>query len=648
MSQSATAVNEPTYWKKIFIALSALILIMMPLLSSDYGQTGDEWIQIEYGKHIYDYFFNGDKQALDYSNKSFQMSHQEYYGGLYDFPMHMIHRWIPSVDILTLRHFFNALFGALLMLFTGLLARRLSGKWMVGVLALLFMLFSPRIFGEGMNNPKDIPYATGFIIGIYFMVAYLQDLPKKAWRNVIGMIIGWGIAFGVRAAGGILLFGYFVIFMSAYYFLNSSFKEMLMQDKQKQLKRTALQMLVVFIGGYLIGLAFWPWGQQSPIGNPMESLSGMTNREVSIAVLFEGSYVKSVEMPWYYELKWIFISNPIIILLGTVAFIPLIMKAKGKYGLWAVALILFGALFPILYMIYKNSTVYDTWRHVFFVYPFWVIASTLAFDTITDLIKSEKMKLLPYGIAVLGLLPAIIWTVKEHPNQYVYFNELVGGIEGANGVYETEYYQNSGKQAAEWIVENAKPKPNGEETLVRSSLSDFGRYYRDGKDSTWIAGDYGKYDDRHRLNWDYYVTYPRFKSAYKLENGLWPPKNAAYVVEAGGVPLCAVLKRESNASVEAFNAFQAKDYERAAKLYDEYIKVDPEDENVYRFSAVSLVSIGRVDEAIARAEKATQLDPSRPDFFEILYHLYKAKGDAAKAQQAYNKMNAAILAQNGG
>src|SRR6185503_12420988 len=106
--------------------------------------------------------FHGDKQALDYTNRQLQYSHQEYYGGLYDYPLTILHHWFPSINILTLRHFFNALYGAVMMIFTGLLARKISNKWSVGLLALLFMIFSPRMFGESMNNPKDIPYAAGF------------------------------------------------------------------------------------------------------------------------------------------------------------------------------------------------------------------------------------------------------------------------------------------------------------------------------------------------------------------------------------------------------------------------------------------------------------------------------------------------------
>lgn len=641
--QSSVGVNntELKYWKNIFWITSLFVLIIMLFLSKDYGQTGDEWLQIEYGKDIYNYFFHGDQQALDYANKSFQYEKQNLYGGFYDYLMELMHRMFPSTPILRLRHFFNALTGVLLMVFTGLIARRLTGKWMIAVLALLFMFFSPRIFGESMNNPKDIPFAAGYTIGLYSLIAFLQDAPKRLWVNAIGICLGWAIAFGVRSAGGLLLVANYVFFIALYFFFNKDLYKSYVANGAKVLKHMALVFFVALIVGYIIALFTWPWGLQSPLSSPIASLQEMTNRDVVLSVLFEGKYQANNAMPWYYEFKWIMMSNPVIIIVGFLGFFLLSPKAIKKYGPFAVVFLVFCALFPILYMIYKHSSVHDTWRHLFFVYPYWVIMAAVSFALIADLL-SGAMKYIPYSVAVLGLMPAIIWIVKEHPNQYVYFNEFVGGIEGANGYYETEYYQNAGKQAADWIRHNAQ-KVDGRQVLVMSSMSDYGRYYRDGKDSTWIGGSYVRYSERHHTDWDYYVTYPRYKSPYLLQNGLWPPKNAVYVVEAGGVPLCAVLKRTSNASVEAYKAFEAKNYELAVQKYEEYLKTDQYDENIYRFYAVCLASVGRVSDAIAATEQAIKLDPSRPDFYEMLYYLYSQSGNKQKAEEAYRRMNAAKM-----
>ncbi len=72
MQQQVSPINESRYWKLSFLIISTLIMVIMPLLSKDYGQSGDEWLQLEYGQHIWNYFFKGDQQALDYDHMSLQ------------------------------------------------------------------------------------------------------------------------------------------------------------------------------------------------------------------------------------------------------------------------------------------------------------------------------------------------------------------------------------------------------------------------------------------------------------------------------------------------------------------------------------------------------------------------------------------------
>lgn len=641
-TQAMQAHTESKWWQKIFWFIGIAIIVLMPLLSKDYGQSGDEWLQIEYGKHIWNYFTNGDEQALDYSGMSLQYIGQELYGGMFDYSMEVLHQWFPSIPILILRHFFNALLGALMMLFTGLLARRITDKWSVGVLAILFIFFSPRIFGESMNNPKDIPFAAGFIIGIYFLYALLQDFPHKMWKHVIGLALGFGLAFGVRSAGGILLLAYFFLFTALYYFLHTPKRQELFENKNKLLKRLMLGLGAGIIIGYILGLSTWPWGLQSPIDNPIESLKGMTNRATQIRVLFEGAYRMNYNMPWYYEFKWIFISNPLIVLAGFLLSIALVLKLKKSYGLFSVVLVFFGALFPILYMIYKNSSVYDTWRHVFFVYPFWTIAAAMGWDVIGTFVKNEKTKWLPSVVAIVGLLPAIAWTVRSHPNQYVYFNELAGGVKGAYGYYDLDYYQNSGKQAADWMLKNLKPIP-GRKILVRSNMVGFDKYF--AKDTNWITYDYGRYTERHHIDWDYYVAYPRYISAKLMQADSWKFQNAIHTVSIDGKPLCVVIKRSSTAGIAANEAYEKKDFATAAQKYAEYIATDNTDEFAYFNYAISLASIGQMDPAIAAIERAIKLDPERTEFYDVLAQLYQAKGNMQGAQQAQSMKNEILMQQ---
>jgi tetratricopeptide (TPR) repeat protein len=640
MKESPLAITEPKIFRQLFLGISAAILILMPLLSKDYGQSADEWIQIVYGKHIWDYFTIGDQQALDYTNMSLQFTHQNYYGGMFDFTTEVLHRWFPSIQVYILRHFCNSILGALMMVFTGLLAFRLTKKWSVGLLALLFIIFSPRIFGESMNNPKDIPYASGFIMGIYFFIALLQDFPNKKWIHGVGIFAGFALAFGVRSAGGILQVAYIGLIAILYYWFDKEQRQQLFAEKNKQLKQILLVTGVSLLVGYVAGLATWPWGQQSPISNTLEALQGMTNRDAYLRVLFEGKYYMSNAMPWYYEFKWMFISNPVPVLLGFVLLPILVMKAMKLHGKFAVVFVLFGSFFPILYMVYKHSTVYDTWRHVFFVYPFWVMASVMGWDVLSVWIKDVSKQWIPKGVALLLLLPAIIWTVRSHPNQYVYFNELEGGHKGAYGYYDLDYYQNTGKQACDWILKNAKPV-KGKRLMVRTNMSGFGQYFI--KDTSWIVGDYGRYTERHHLDWDYYVAYPRYVNEHVMRDNKWKLANVVHTIEVDGVPLCVVIQRKDTSGIEANNAYEKKDFATAATKYAAFTATDNTDEYAYMNYAIALASIGQVDAAIKAAERATELEPGKPEFFDLLAQLYKGKGDIQNAEKAMAAKNDLIM-----
>ncbi len=638
--------TENGLWKKAFLVLSLSILILLPVLSRDYGQSGDEGVQMVYGHDIWNYFTNGDKQALDYTNKGLQYSSQEYYGGFFDFSMDALHHLTPGINILTFRHFFNALMCAILMVFTGLLARKLSGgRWSVGLLALVFILFSPRIFGEGMNNPKDIPFACGFIIGIYGIISLLLSYPVKPLKYFVLMTIGWGISFGIRPGGGLLIIAYMGFFSVLYFLLNRDFRTMMVADKYKQTKKFILGCIIVFVAGFLIGLSTWPLGQQNPFGNLAKAMAGMANRDVFIGTLFEGAIMGGNRLPWYYETKWMLISNPLVVIAGLALFILLIKFTAKRYGWFTVIAVLFSSSFPLFYIVYKKSTVFDTWRHMIFVYPYWVIGAALAFGVLSTFFKNEKMKWIPFGVAVLGLLPAIVWTIRSHPNQYVYFNESIGGLKGAFGYYETDYYQNTNKQAAEYLRTHVKPIP-GRKIIVRSSMRDIDIYL--GKDTSWMVSDYGKYNERHEKVWDYFISYSRALPPELLQAGNWPPKNSWHIISQDGVPLCAIEIRKSTEGIEAAAAFKRNSFDTAIVKYEAFLKADPDDANAWLNYAMALVQTNNADKAIAAFNTLLALDITTAEtlrlgaqgeytVYDILASMYQAKGDNANAAKYAEK-----------
>ena len=65
------------------------------------------------------------------------------------------------------------------------------------------------------------------------------------------------------------------------------------------------------------------------------------------------------------------------------------------------------------------------------------------------------------------------WIMMElHPNQYIYYNALVGGVRGANGRYELDYWGTSLAEAAGTLAayvrdqDGGKPPPRPYKVLI--------------------------------------------------------------------------------------------------------------------------------------------------------------------------------------
>jgi hypothetical protein len=176
----------------LFGAAAVVIGAAMPLLSLDFGITTDEWVQSYYGRTIIRFFLSGgaDRECLDFLNL-------HWYGGFYDVMATLVYGGIFSTVssfsrmdmggdltapwLYETRHVINAFFGFMAVLYTGLTAKRL-GTWKTGFIALIFIFISPRFLGHAMNNPKDIPFAAGYIFCFFYILRFLDEIKKLRKR----------------------------------------------------------------------------------------------------------------------------------------------------------------------------------------------------------------------------------------------------------------------------------------------------------------------------------------------------------------------------------------------------------------------------------------------------------------------------------
>lgn len=619
--------GDPSYYRLLFVIVTVSLFFLMPWLSFDFGITGDEEVQKIYGEKILAYFETDgeDKSALDYKNLY-------YYGGLFDYCAAWLNKYVGGFDEYDLRHMLNAFVGFLMIFFTGLLAREVSSSWRVAFFALIFMALSPRIFGHSMNNPKDIPFAAAYVFTLLYLIRFLKNLPNPGSKTILMLIIGIAAAINVRV-GGILLIAYFGLFTGLTYLLQPKLRAKL--SDFKHVGKIAGIGLIVAVLAFFGGMLFWPYALQAPLSNPFKSLSEMSNFSTSIRMLFEGAHLWSDELPWYYTLKWIGISAPVFILLGLVFFaVYYILKFK-KIDYLPLLFVLFTAVFPVAYAVYKGSSLYDGMRHFLFIYP---ILATLAAWGWNELIVTKNMKWIGSGLLVVLLTLPTFWMVKNHPYQYTYFNEIFGGTSKAYGKYETDYWMTSIKGMCEWLIENDARIEKGEPVVVHTNCYEPARHYLTRKyPNAKIA--YVRYDERAESKGDYFMFISRFVNYEQMNNGAWPPAEVIHTESAGGAVLGAISKR----NIELYDYYgseaeKAKDYAKAVELFTKEAEQNPKNETAWLGLANNYMQLGNFPKAKEAIDEYQKISATHINGLMALSLYYLNTGDTENAKATLEKM----------
>ena len=124
-------------------------------------------------------------------------------------------------------------------------------------------------------------------------------------------------------------------------------------------------------------ILFWPMLWENPIQNMIKVILNLANHPLNLNVFFLGKTISVTDVPWYYLFTWIFISTPILnislFFLGILTFLTILFGINKKMKLKDLDINFILLIFvPILVPIILGSTLYNGWRHVYFIYPYMV------------------------------------------------------------------------------------------------------------------------------------------------------------------------------------------------------------------------------------------------------------------------------------
>ena len=672
-------------WQGMFTLLALLLLFLMPIMSRQAGISGDEITQYEYSRLTANYYqdligmdiepvdsvalkgqkmktlaskADEDPAALATIEDPEKLMHL--YGSSFDTFSTLIIRLLGTDDIYETRHMLNSLFGWICMFFAALIVRRLSGSWVYAFLALLLLFFTPRLLGESFNNPKDVPFAAGYTMALYYM---LRAFPVKGPRRIshaVGLMFGIALAISIRV-GGIILLPMVVMYAGLQFIAAIGWKSFI-GFKWTGFTPLLRNVALIALGGYLLGVIAWPYGLQSPLENPLAALSAFSNYSGSLRQLFEGKMYDSDLLPSHYLSKYIMITTPIVTLIGALIFIAM-LALKPKQLNNGLFLLFFAAVFPVLYIYIQKSNVYGGLRHVLFVIPALTVVGVLGWKMLEERLAPKGKLALAAPLAMGGLtfLPAL-FTLQNHPLQYVYFNELTGGVKGAYGKYEMDYYLASLKQSSEWLLENEiRKNPTRRYTILTYGMDQVRYYFRN---DTNVHVGYTRYDDRSRARWDYAIFFNAYMDQERLMNGYYPPAGTVFSPMVAGKPMGIVIKRPSTEDYEGSQALKAAqnmqkqlqsladtgdlqakiqslpvNYRNAIGHFNNYLKVDSGSCEVYQMLSEAYEGAGNADSSLWAARKSAAITPDYTPALSRAGVLLMNKGKLDEAYALFNKVN---------
>ena len=390
---------------------------------------------------------------LVHSTKSFADT-SKMYGVLFDLPMAFIEEKLNIVDsknYFLFRHFFNFLiFFISSIFFYLLLKKRFSRK--LSIIGLLFLILSPRIFAESFYNMKDIIFLSFFIISIYFAITFLDTF---SYKNAFLSSFSCSLLIATKVIGIITPFIVFVFFI------------MKSIDNMDYLKKNIIKLILFFLLLIIFTIIFWPHLWNNPFTNFLHALKTFSSHPWNGAIFYFGDYVSALNLPWHYPIVWILISIPIIYLLLFILGSTLILtrlslrfinlSPKKQFNdLWMgnkerMDIIFFSIFYFTLFLVIElNATLYNGWRHLYFIYPSLIFISIRGLEYLSKTFFSKYLLI----IIFLFLLNTTFWMVKNHPYQFVYFNKFAG--KNVGNYFELDYWGTSNISALSFIAKRDK------------------------------------------------------------------------------------------------------------------------------------------------------------------------------------------------
>jgi hypothetical protein len=407
-----------------------------------------------------------------------------------------------------------------------LIVNLIYGRKFLALFAASLLLLSPRIFAEGFYNTKDIPFMSFLLLSAYFIVKAMRSENRIKYLVVAGVVTGF--ATDIRILGLVELP------------IASGILIILALRNRIPARRITKDISTYLAVSLLTVYSLFPYLWGNPIRNLVHVVQSMSNYPWTGYMLFDGRRIQAQHLPWYYLPKWISVTTPIVYLLlmivGLYAYLIryFFSLKKLQYELSDIedVYLLSMAILPLSIIIILHSTVYDSWRHVFFIYPYLLLLAIKGFVFLESLLNSYKYLLV--FVVMIALSNVLIWMGTNNPMQNLYFNQIARG--DIQNQWEVDYWGLSNESALRWVLSHDSRSRISIQEVSFTPLSVSAKMLSDQERSRLV------FDTNTMPNSDYLINNFRSGTIAPIKEN-WPGYAKFKTFSTGNVTYLEILKK---------------------------------------------------------------------------------------------------------
>ena len=254
---------------------------------------------------------------------------------------------------------------------------------------------------------------------------------------------------------------------------------------------------------YIIMILAWPWAALAPL-NPVRGLLAFSEFNYSIRTVLDGQIYEMADTPRLYVPIYVMIRVPLLTLLGAALTMVAAQALRGIAGVSRqqyrdITLLSLIVIFPMVCQVICHGPAFTGLRHFLFLIPLLAVMAGIGIDRALALLRTRGRSFAGAGLAIMTacLLWDAVTLVRLHPYEYLVYNSLVGGFEGASRRYDLDYWFASMPEAIEHLEAYLRRTEPGNESWPT-------RIY-----SVAVCGE--------RLPFEKAVTLPQLKWDFKQE-----------------------------------------------------------------------------------------------------------------------------------